>query len=130
LFYANFRLDYISCALTVLSTVMVGRRMWQGWIVSAVNSVIVCLIGMNTGQWGFVPANIFCLAIYAYNLRAWREPGAVESPSESMSATLDSRSAIFDRARLHGFRAGDERITSHRIHPRAVPDERESRPPL
>jgi hypothetical protein len=67
-------LDYLSCLLTIASTVLVGRRMWQGWIVAGVNSAIICVIGLQTGQWGLVPANVFCLAIYAYNLRTWRAP--------------------------------------------------------
>src|SRR5215472_18039387 len=67
-------LDYLSCLLTICSTVLVGRRMWQGWIVAGINSVIISFIGLHTAQWGFVPANVFCLVIYAYNLKRWREP--------------------------------------------------------
>lgn len=67
-------LSYLSCLLTIASTVLVGRRLWQGWVVAGVNSVIIGAIGWQTGQWGFVPANVFCLAIYAYNLKTWREP--------------------------------------------------------
>lgn len=90
----ELHLDYISCLLTVASTILVGRRMWQGWLVAGVNSVIICVIGSRTGQWGLVPANVFCLAIYAYNLRSWRVPrcssteamaGQVEGPSSTRS---------------------------------------------
>jgi hypothetical protein len=77
-----FHLDYISCALTVVSTCMVGRRMWQGWIVAGVNSVILCVIGFRTMQVGLIPANLFCLAIYAYNVSSWRKP---VKPVESAS---------------------------------------------
>jgi hypothetical protein len=66
------RLDYISCVLTVISTVLVGRKLWQGWVVAAVNSVIICIIGMRTAQFGFVPANLFCMGLYANNLWVWR----------------------------------------------------------
>jgi hypothetical protein len=66
------RLDYISCALTVLSTIMVGRRLWSGWIVAAANSVLICVIGARTAQFGFIPANIFCIALYGWNLKRWR----------------------------------------------------------
>lgn len=66
-----FRLDYISCLLTVISTVLVGKKLWYGWVVAAINSVIICLIGMHTGQFGFVPANLFCIALYGWNLRKW-----------------------------------------------------------
>jgi hypothetical protein len=65
-------LDYISCLLTIISTVLVGKRLWQGFFIAGLNSMIVCLIGFQTRQWGFVPANIFCLVIYAYNIRKWR----------------------------------------------------------
>lgn len=66
------RLDYVSCALTVLSTVLVGRKLWQGWVVAGVNSVIICVIGMKTSQFGFIPANLFCIALYSYNIWIWR----------------------------------------------------------
>jgi hypothetical protein len=67
-----FRLDWISCALTVLSTLLIGRRLWHGWVVAGINSIIVCVIGVRTAQFGFVPANLMCIGLYAFNLRAWR----------------------------------------------------------
>lgn len=67
-----FRLDYISCLLTILSTILVGRRMWQGWIIAGANSMIICLIGFRTTQLGFIPANLFCIAIYVHNIVQWR----------------------------------------------------------
>jgi hypothetical protein len=67
------RLDYLSCVLTILSTILVGRRLWEGWVVAAVNSVIICIIGIRTAQLGFIPANLFCIALYAVNLRTWRK---------------------------------------------------------
>ena len=66
------RLDYISCVLTVVSTVLVGKKLWHGWVIAAVNSIIVCIIGMRTAQFGFVPANLFCMGLYANNLWCWR----------------------------------------------------------
>jgi hypothetical protein len=68
-----FRLDYLSCVLTVASTILVGRRCWEGWVLAAVNSVIMCVIGVRTAQLGFIPANIFCMVISAINVRAWRK---------------------------------------------------------
>jgi hypothetical protein len=50
--------------------------MWQGWIVASVNSAIICLIAFRTAQVGFIPANVFCLAIYGYNIAKWRSSGA------------------------------------------------------
>jgi hypothetical protein len=67
------RLDYISCILTVVSSVLLGRKLWQGWVIAGANSVVVCVIGMRTAQFGFVPANLFCIALYTYNLWAWKK---------------------------------------------------------
>jgi hypothetical protein len=69
--------NYVSCLLTILSTVMVGKRLWHGWMLAGLNSVIICLIGFQTRQWGFIPANIFCLVLYARNIHKWRGAEAV-----------------------------------------------------
>jgi nicotinamide riboside transporter PnuC len=68
-----FRLDYVSCVLTVLSTILIGKRYWEGWILAGVNSVVVCVIALKTAQLGFIPANLFCIILYAFNLRSWRK---------------------------------------------------------
>jgi len=70
------RLDYLSCVLTIISTILVGRRCWQGWLLATVNSVILCIIGIKTAQLGFIPANVFCIAISVINLRTWRRATA------------------------------------------------------
>ena len=67
------RLDYLSCILTILSTILVGKRCWEGWALAAVNSLIICVIGVRTAQFGFIPANLFCLILYGVNLRTWRK---------------------------------------------------------
>jgi hypothetical protein len=56
------------------STVLVGRKMWHGWIIAAVNSLVICVIGFRTAQFGFLPANLFCIGLYANNLSQWRRP--------------------------------------------------------
>jgi hypothetical protein len=78
---AMFRLDYLSCLLTVVATILVGRKMWAGLVVSGVNSLIVCVIGLHTSQYGFIPANVFCICINAFNLRAWLK--VQKDPSQS-----------------------------------------------
>jgi nicotinamide riboside transporter PnuC len=84
------RLDYISCVLTVASTILVGRRHWQGWLLGSMNGVIMCIIGFQTAQLGFIPANLFCMAISAQNLRAWRR----ESPACSVGTLPDVPEAV------------------------------------
>jgi hypothetical protein len=81
-----FRLDYLSCLLTVVATILVGRKMWAGLVVSCVNSVIVCVIAMHTSQFGFVPANVFCIGINAFNLRAW-----LKVQKDLSASTMDAR---------------------------------------
>ena len=66
------KLDYVSCILTIISTVLIGKKLWQGWVIAGANSIIICLIGMRTAQFGFVPANLFCIGLYANNLWSWR----------------------------------------------------------
>ena len=42
-------------------------------VLAAVNSAVVCVIGLKTAQLGFIPANLFCIVLYAFNLRSWRK---------------------------------------------------------
>ena len=67
-----FRLDYLSCLLTVFSTILVGRKLWMGLVLAAANSALICIIGVRTEQFGFIPANLFCIAVYALSIRSWR----------------------------------------------------------
>lgn len=83
-----FRLDYLSCILTISSTILLGKRRWEGWVLAAVNSVVVCFIGFKTAQFGFIPANIFCVAIYAYNLHTWRKVETPEADGEKQAAVV------------------------------------------
>lgn len=82
------RLDYLSCILTILGTIMLGKKLWQGWVVAAVNSAVVCVIGVRTAQFGFVPANLFCIALYASNVVTWR----VKPRASSIGSDLSPRS--------------------------------------
>jgi hypothetical protein len=84
-----FRLDYLSCFLTVVGTILLGRKMWTGLVVSAANSLVVCVIGLHTSQYGFIPANVFCICINALNLRAWLK--VQKNPYES---TTDASSEL------------------------------------
>ena len=85
------RLDYISCFLTIGSTVLIGKRHWQGWLIAAANSVIICYIGLQTEQTGFIPANLFCLGIYGYNVYQWRSAQPEQSQPAASSGTLMRR---------------------------------------
>jgi hypothetical protein len=60
---------------TVVATILVCRRQWSGLVVAGVNSLIVCVIGAHTSQFGFIPANVSCICIYAFNLKSWLKKG-------------------------------------------------------
>jgi hypothetical protein len=66
-----FHLDYLSCFLTVLATILLARKSWIGLLIAIVNSLIVCAIGLRTSQLGFIPANLVCICVYAFSLRSW-----------------------------------------------------------
>ena len=126
------RLDYLSCFLTIASTILIGRRKWQGWIVAGVNSIIISVIGMRTAQTGFIPANLFCIAIYGYNILQWREQATSEStPGAPASDRLESQVSIthvprrFVRRMGRAF-ASNERFSrnSDRIRQRSLPHQR------
>jgi hypothetical protein len=80
-----FRLDYLSCFLTILATVLVGRRSWTGLLISIVNSLIVCLIGFRTSQFGFIPANLVCICVYAFSIRSWLKKTNTRTGSRGLS---------------------------------------------
>jgi nicotinamide riboside transporter PnuC len=65
--------------LTILSTILVGKRRWEGWMLAAVNSIIICIIGAKTAQMGFIPANLFCIVLYTVNVRSWRKTEIAEA---------------------------------------------------
>jgi hypothetical protein len=69
--FAMFRLDYVSCFLTIVATVLVARQSWTGLVVSSMNCLIVCVIGLRTSQFGFIPGNLFCICMYVFSIRSW-----------------------------------------------------------
>ncbi len=75
-------LDYVSCLLTILSTLLIGKRLWYGWIIAAINSLVICVIGVQTAQYGLLPGNLLCIALYAHNLSNWRPGNQKEAAPE------------------------------------------------
>src|SRR6266481_5371256 len=94
------RLDYLSCILTVAATVLIGKKLWQGWVVAALNSAVVCVIGVRTAQFGFVPANLLCIALYTSNLVNWRPKKQAEEFIGARSPCFPQMSAA--RHQKHG----------------------------
>ena len=84
-------LDYISCLLTILSTILIGKRLWYGWIIAALNSLVICVIGVQTAQYGFLPGNLLCIVLYAHNLSNWR-PG-IQKEADTVPSSNENREA-------------------------------------
>jgi len=86
-----FQLDYLSCVLTIVSTILIGKRVWTGWLLAGANSVIICIIGVKTSQYGFIPANVFCIFLYGMNVRNWRtDPAPPEKPAAKAGLLSES----------------------------------------
>jgi hypothetical protein len=83
-------LDYVSCILTIISTILVGRKHWMGLVIASLNSVIVCAISLHTVQYGLIAANLFCIVTYACSVQSWRrvqKPTLVCATSAAPPAT-------------------------------------------
>jgi hypothetical protein len=93
--FAMFHLDYLSCFLTVLATILLARKSWLGLLIAIVNSLIVCAIGLRTSQLGFIPANLFCICTYAFSMRSWlREhthTNREQAPRQDSGSASDGR---------------------------------------
>ena len=92
----SLHLDYLSCLLSILSTVLVGRKLWFGLLIAIVNSVIVCVIGFHTLQFGFIPANLFCIGINAFCIRSWLRDRRTR-PESSTNAEPERSNALTAR---------------------------------
>jgi hypothetical protein len=84
------RLDCLSCVLTVFSTFLVGKKCWEGWVLAAANSLVICVIGFRTSQLAFIPANLFCIVLYTVNLRTWRKAEVSDHHPETAAAQINA----------------------------------------
>jgi hypothetical protein len=110
---AMFHLDYLSCFLTVLATILLARKCWIGLVLAMINSVIVCAIGLQTLQLGFIPANLFCIGVYGFSMRSWLKQQA--HVYRDQAQRWDSDSVEDGRIRValrHDIAAGSRRFPS------------------
>ena len=85
-----FHLDYLSCFLTVLETILLARKCWIGLVLAIINSMIVCAIGWHTLQLGFIPANLFCICVYTLSMRSWFKQQTHAHPDTAQRRDTDS----------------------------------------
>src|SRR5690242_8794908 len=108
---------------------MIGRRKWQGWLVAGVNSGVICVIGMRTQQTGFIPANVFCLALYACNVYQWRFSGKKQIGISQPAQVAQVSPFVTERAETESPAALARRDRGHRarrsaVDPRPMPTRR------
>src|SRR5438445_2952034 len=123
LLHQLLRLDYVSCVLTILGTILLGRKLWQGWVVAAVNSAVVCVIGVRTAQFGFVPANLLCIALYTSNLVTWRLRSSDHAAKQDATEGANSRAPRRTFSPPH--RSASAALPAHNDRP--LPSKRASR---
>jgi hypothetical protein len=99
-----FHLDYLSCFLTVLATILLGRKSWIGLLIAIFNSVIICAIALRTSQLGFIPANLFCICIYAFSMRSWLKEQTYTNRDQAQRQDCDS---VADGPRMQHRTAAD-----------------------
>jgi hypothetical protein len=85
-----FHLDYLSCFLTIVATILLARKSWIGFPIAIVNSLIVCAIALRTSQLGFIPANLICICIYAFNIRSWLKEQTHTNRDQAQRQGIDS----------------------------------------
>jgi hypothetical protein len=59
-----------------------GGRQWTGLLIGGINSLLIPAIGWRTAQFGFIPANLFCIGVYGLSIRPWRKETAHHRPVE------------------------------------------------
>jgi len=119
-----FRLDYLSCFLTILATILVARKSWTGLVVSSINCLVVCVIGLRTSQLGFIPANLFCICMYVFSIRSWLrdkhnhgEAGNLRSMQADSLSTVTLEGDFCLRARPGAQKEGIQRLNATRGYP-------------
>ena len=66
----------------LIAAYFVGRKLWQGWIVMILASVLWIVFGLRTRQYGFSVASMAFLVVYSRNLRAWKASPSSAEPAQ------------------------------------------------
>jgi hypothetical protein len=84
------RFSDVPFRLSLLLSHYIGDRprrteILDGLLLSIVNSLIVCLISFRTSQFGFIPANLVCICVYAFGIRSWLKKANTRTGSPGLS---------------------------------------------
>lgn len=62
----------LSC-IGVTGLLLVGRRKWWAWGITALNEVLWIGYALATRQYGFIFGAVAYIAVHAHNARKWKE---------------------------------------------------------
>ena len=65
-------MPYILSVIGVTALVMVGRHMWQGWVLAFCNECLWVGFALATRQYGFILGAVVYGTVNTYNAVRWR----------------------------------------------------------
>jgi hypothetical protein len=67
-------LDWVCGAMALLSTFVLGKKKWYGWLISATTNALFVVLNARAHLWGVVPVSLFCCILNLWNMvKWWRE---------------------------------------------------------
>jgi hypothetical protein len=67
-----YHLDWICGSFSLLGMYVVGRKLWWGWLINAVNTCMLVYINVHFQLWGFLPVNALMIALFVRNAYKWK----------------------------------------------------------
>jgi len=64
--------SWVLSAIGVTGLLLVGRRYWWAWGVTALNEVLWIVYAVVTRQFGFIFGALAYIGVHAHNARRWR----------------------------------------------------------
>lgn len=65
-------LPWLISASALVGMVMVGRLLWQGWVVLLGSEMLFLALAGHERLWGLIPLSAALLVTYARNTASWR----------------------------------------------------------
>ena len=64
--------SWVLSAIGVTGLLLVGRRHWWAWGITALNEVLWIVYAVVTRQFGFIFGALAYISVHAHNARRWR----------------------------------------------------------
>lgn len=65
-------MDWLTGIGTLTAMELIGRKMWQGWLVGLANQVFWLSLIYQRELWGLLPLTLILIWRYVVALRKWR----------------------------------------------------------